>query len=96
MMMKFARVFETQQFGQVVIMRDRDPAGYPSVTIYSMLAGTDAIVPSWITFSDDAEGFEERDKVFSELTEEDVTTTVSELHSSIAMIQRDDLPGRIQ
>lgn len=64
-MSKFAKMFESEEYGQVVVMND-DLDGLPAVVVFFQPEGM-GVCKAALKFSDDEEGYDKCDAAFEKV-----------------------------
>ena len=59
---QFAKVFDSEKFGQILIMKDRNTEGNPSLNVHICIDGGNMNIA--LGFTDDEEGYEKQERLF--------------------------------
>lgn len=73
---QFAKLYEAEGFGQILVKRDDNEEGKPEVRFFIMapVAGL-GVCSIALSFEDNDEGFKKRDAAFEKITEEKAIET---------------------
>jgi len=72
----FAKIFETETYGQILFLKDLDEECKPAIKVFFPRPGLGTYILSY-SFDDTDAGFSKRDAVFERVTEDMVKSMVS-------------------
>jgi hypothetical protein len=76
-MKAYCKLFETEKYGQILVMNDTVDDGRPAVKVLFNLSGDFGVCSIDAIFKDSDSGLESADKAFNEMTEEKAYAAVS-------------------
>jgi hypothetical protein len=75
----FAKLFETKEYGQILVISDQDDEGNPALKIMCQLPHLGALATVTSSFDDKDSGYDKRDEGFAKINEEMAVKMVADL-----------------
>lgn len=78
-MKKFAKIFEDEKYGQILILNDECDEGHPAVLVHFTAEGLGVCKVAFTYKHEEEDNYEKRDKAFERFTHDMAVEVVSEI-----------------